>query len=69
MIRGEEETRLFWPIQSMSDGDKHYGKKNEYFVHIWLSFDLFNLFVMFESFLHLLFSASCFYICFLMSLS
>lgn len=34
----------------MSDGDKHYGEKNEYFVHIWLSFDLFNLFVMFESF-------------------
>lgn len=49
MVGGEEEA-LFWPIQSMSDGDKPYGEKNEYLVCIWLSFDLFNLFVIFESF-------------------
>lgn len=50
IVVGGEEEALFWPIQSMSDGDKPYGEKNEYLVCIWLSFDLFNLFVIFESF-------------------
>ena len=69
MVGGEEETDYFSPYKACQMAISARGEKMNILFTFGFLFDLFNLFVMFESFSSFIVSASCFYICFLTSLS